>query len=885
MNNEASMNHELDFGVWLRQMRAVHDLTQEALAEKVGCSTQTVRAFESGRRRPSRDMAARIAAVLHVAPEALADFMRRARAPQFAPAKAALTIDDAPPEVLVAAVAALPSHPSVALPTDSLIGRYDDLQRVRRSLLDDQRRLVTLLGPGGIGKTRLALQSAADLAPHFADGVAFVPLAPVSDAADVVTAIAEAAGSPLPASQSPTDALLAFLHERSMLLVLDNLEHLLGPQHSDRISALFTHMLHHAPQVHLLVTTRERLRLREEWVIELGGLALPADERTGAIERAEAVVLFLERARQVSHDFALTPHNRAAVAQICRLLGGAPLGIELAASWVRVLSCEEIAAEIEHGTDMEMLSDRNLPARHRSLYAVMEHSWQLLSADEQYVLARMAVFRGGGTREAVAAVLAPDMPGAHPRLSKRLLLPLLAALVDKSLVRRATDTNAVTRYDLHELVRQYAAARLAEHTGEQAAVAARHATYYAEWVAHQESILKSARQKQAVQAMIAEIDNIRAAWRWGCAERNPRVLLQMFFTLDWFYEVHGWNTEAEALFAQGNAALRPVVERADASNEAQTCYWLLVGREGWHALRRDPSYAARRMHEAATTLRQINMYGGLMHVIKGLAYLQIFAGDYTSAEQLLDEALALAQAVDNAWARSVALVVRGVLETLRSDAATARQHLNRALAVARAVGDPRHVTLTLNYFGVTALNLGQLDEAERACREALTIAAEHQDRFQMSLSLQSLGRVALLRGDHAESEWLLHESLSIARDISDRWLEAQALGRLGMLASARGNRVRARQFHRAAVATAAAAPLPIALDELAALAEFELADQPGAALTALAYVQSHPLTRPAARARWHAVLSCSSAEQHADADAAAKGLTAQSPSALLALFS
>jgi tetratricopeptide (TPR) repeat protein len=279
------------------------------------------------------------------------------------------------------------------------------------------------------------------------------------------------------------------------------------------------------------------------------------------------------------------------------------------------------------------------------------------------------------------------------------------------------------------------------------------------------------------------------------------------------------------------------------------------------------------------------MYGGLMHVIKGLAYLQIFAGDYTSAEQLLEEALALAQAVDNAWARSVALVVRGVLETLRSDAATARQHLNRALAVARAVGDPRHVTLTLNYFGVTALNLGQLDEAERACREALTIAAEHQDRFQMSLSLQSLGRVALLRGDHAESEWLLHESLSIARDISDRWLEAQALGRLGMLASARGNRVRARQFHRAAVATAAAAPLPIALDELAALAEFELADQPGAALTALAYVQSHPLTRPAARARWHAVLSCSSAEQHADADAAAKGLTAQSPSALLALFS
>jgi predicted ATPase len=797
--------------------------------------------------------------------------MRLARAPQPEPNHERAAIVHA---ALATAVAPPASRPGIALPSDALIGRHADLQRLHAALLGEQRRLVALLGPGGIGKTRLALQAAADLAPHFADGVAFVALAPLAAAADVVTAIAEAVDCPLRASPDPEAALLAFLRERSMLLVLDNLEHLLGPQHGDQISALFAHMLHHAPHVQLLVTTRERMRLREEWAIELGGLALPADERPGAIERSEAVVLFLERARQVVHAFALTPHNRAAVAQICRMLGGAPLGIELAAGWVRVLSCEEIAAEIVRGADMEALSDRQLPARHRSLHAVMEHSWRLLSADEQHVLMHMAVFRGGGSRDALAAVL-PEVP-------QRALLPLLAALMDKSLVRRAADADGATRYDLHELVRQYAVARLTEHPVEQAAVAERHAAYYAAWVMQQEQILKSAHQKAAVHALVAEIDNIRAAWRWGCAERNAHVLHQMFFTLDWFYEVHGWNAEGEAMFAQGNAALRPLAVRDDAPNEVQTCYWLLVGREGWHALRRDPAHAARRMHAAAEALREVNVYGGRMHIIKGLAYLHIFAGDYAHAEALLDEALTLAGQIDHAWARSVALVVRGVLETLRSDAITARQYLHEGLTVARAVGDPRHVSLTLNYFGLTALNLGQLDEAERACRECLALAAAHQDRFQMSLALQTLGRVALLRGDYTASEWLLNESLSIAREIGDRWLEAQALGRMGALAAASGNRARARQQHRAAVAAAAAAPLPIALDELAALAEFELDEQPDAALAALMYVQNHPLTRPATRAQ--AAEHTAATEQRAPAEALARSFASQPPSALLSLF-
>jgi hypothetical protein len=228
-----------------------------------------------------------------------------------------------------------------------------------------------------------------------------------------------------------------------------------------------------------------------------------------------------------------------------------------------------------------------------------------------------------------------------------------------------------------------------------------------------------------------------------------------------------------------------------------------------------------------------------------------------------------------------------VLETLRSDAVTARRHLSDALAIARQVGDPRHVSLTLNYFGLAALNLGQLAEAERACSESLTIGAGNRDRFQMSLALQSLGRVALARGDHAECAWLLKEGLEIARSMGDRWLEAQALGYLGELAESTGELALARAQRRAAVATAALAPLPIALNELAGLARLELERMPAAALAALAFVRSHPLTQPSTAERadrdWAAAERARPAALPA-ASETARAFAPDRPAALLGLF-
>ncbi|HMQ31119.1 MAG TPA: helix-turn-helix domain-containing protein [Chloroflexaceae bacterium] len=864
------MANQMDFGSWLRQARTARGQTQEALAEAVGCATQTLRSLEIGRRRPSREMAARIAAVLGVPPEERDGVLALARAPLAAPAPGA-----APTPELPAGPA--PAPPRLAAPPATLIGRQQELARLRKALLDEGRRIVTLIGPGGIGKTSLALQVAGELADQFADGAAFVALAPVSEPANLATAIAEAVGCPLAGSRMPDVALREFVRDRELLLILDNLDQLLAP--GGQAVALLADLLAAGPGVRLLATSRERLHLRGERVIVVDGLPVADDRPGAAVEQAPATLLFLDRAQQADPAFALTRQNRGAVARICRLLGGVPLALELAASWVRVLSPAEIAEQVAHDAGALSAPGHDLPERHRSLRTVLDHSWQLLAPAERRLLAHLAAFRGGCRREAIAAVLGEaDAAG---------LLAHLAALVDRSVVRRALDADGATRYDLHEFVRQYAAAHLAEESVA-AEVAARHAAHYAAWAAAQEAALKSERQRPTLEALVAEIANLRAAWDWACAARDASLLRQMLPTLDWLYELRGWYDEARASFARAAEALREPAARPDAAELTRACYWLVYGRVGFHTLRRDPPFAVRRLAESVAALRQVSRSGEQIHCLKGLAYVRMFGGDYATAEALLDEGRAIAESRDDRWNLAMTLVIRGVMEALRSEPAVARGHLAAALAVARGVGDPRPVAQALTYLALVALALGEPQAAAPFAREAYLLAAAHQDRFQTSLALQALGRVALARGEHGECRWLFDEALAIAREIGDRWLEAQALGCLAALAAERGDLGVARAGRRAALSVAAAAPPPVALDELAALAALELDERPAAALAALAYVRHHPLARPAARAmaerHWLAAAERAAPGQLAAAEAAAAALPAERPAALLDLL-
>jgi tetratricopeptide (TPR) repeat protein len=413
--------------------------------------------------------------------------------------------------------------------------------------------------------------------------------------------------------------------------------------------------------------------------------------------------------------------------------------------------------------------------------------------------------------------------------------------------------------------------------------------HYAEWLTAQSQILKSARQDEALRAITAELGNVRAMWRWAVQQQDVAMVRQATETLHWFYEVCGWNAEGRAMFGAAAEALRPLVEDGSSATERlRATYWLLVTLEGWHTIRSDPATGIPRLFAGLEGQRTAGDPWALALCLVTVAYVQIFVSAYESAQAMLDEAEVISERSRYTWVLSVARVVRGVLETLRSDPETARRHLHAALVTARAVGDPRHVSLTLNYLGLTALSLGQHDEAERVCQECLAIAQPHQDRYQTSLALQSLGRVAIARGRHEEAEALIDESLAIAREMGDHWLEAQALGYLGQLAMARGDGARARVHRRSALRVASTVPQPIALDALAALADLELATQPDAALTALAYVRQHPLSRPAARAlaeqHWRDVWRELPAERCIAAETAAKSFPPETPAALLALF-
>jgi predicted ATPase len=284
-----------------------------------------------------------------------------------------------------------------------LIGRQRELAELDRLLADPACRLLTLVGPGGVGKTRLAIRAARQAAPAFADGVAFVPLAPLTFARFVVPAIAEALGFAFAGSAEPQRQLGHYLRDRRVLQVLDNLEHLLAEGVAEQVAEL----LECTSAVKFLVTSREVLDLQSEWVFEVHGLPVPEGPPALAGAPADAVELFLQRARRAQVGFSPSLEDEQAIVRICQQVAGLPLAIELAAAWVRVMSCAEVAQQLETAPEKLAVSSRDVPARHRSLRTVFDHSWKLLSEPEQQALASLAVFRGGFSR-GVARVLERD---------------------------------------------------------------------------------------------------------------------------------------------------------------------------------------------------------------------------------------------------------------------------------------------------------------------------------------------------------------------------------------------------------------------------------------------------------------------------------------------
>ena len=412
------------------------------------------------------------------------------------------------------------------------VGREAEL--VELSKLLSASRLVTVLGPGGMGKTRLSLETATGRLGTFTSGVYFVALAPLGTAEGIVPAIAEAVRYSFYPGPEPRQQLLDYLQPQPILLILDNFEHLLDG------ASLVSDILRAAPEIKILVTSRERLNIEGETIFRLEGMDFPNWETPEDAAEFSAVKLFLQSARRVQPEFALSVDNLKYVARICRMVQGMPLGILLAAAWAEALPLSEIAQEIEKSLDFLETEQRDLPSRHRSLRAAFDYSWNLLGNAERDAFKKLSVFRGGFTREAAQQVADASL--------KTLML-----LVNKSLLRR----NAATgRYEVHELLRQYGEEQLDKSAGDSDTCRALHCAFFAAFLQQMWKDLTNRRQMAAFETMGMDHNNILVAWNYAVAHRRADLLRTMAFSLWYYGEQRLSHSDAYDLFARAAAALQ-----------------------------------------------------------------------------------------------------------------------------------------------------------------------------------------------------------------------------------------------------------------------------------------------------------------------------------------
>lgn len=494
------LSTELTFSGWLRSRRHHLDLTQAELAQRIPCSVVTIRKLERGELRPSKQLAEQLAQALNIAPE------HRATLLTFARGMGPSAQHDATPTPAVLSAASEASglpfrQHNLSAQTTPLVGREAELAELQRLLERPNVRLVTIVGAGGMGKTHLAQETARQYLERTQDQVFFVALAPLSAAEGLATAIIDALGYPLQQDRrSPEQQLLDYVQRKKMLFVLDNFEHLLIG------AGLVNDMLRVAPGVRILVTSREPLQLSGETLYRLGSLAYPEQASPVNVLDYAAVKLFIERARHLLLAFEPSAADHEAIVRICRLVGGMPLGILLAASWVILLSLPDIADEISQSLDFLEAELRDLPERHHSLRAVFTHSWRRLADAERTVFMRLAVFRGGFTRQA-----AQNVAGASLRT--------LRVLVNQSLLQ----VEQGERYTLHELLRQYAEIEL-EAAQQSAATREHHCAYYVDWLARRAGNLNGPRQAAALAEIETEVENVRLAWQWAVVHANSEQI-------------------------------------------------------------------------------------------------------------------------------------------------------------------------------------------------------------------------------------------------------------------------------------------------------------------------------------------------------------------------
>ena len=819
------------FGEWLKQRRKTLDLTQEELATRAGCSVFALRKIETGERRPSKQLAGLLAAALEIPEDDKPIFIRVARGD--------LTLErlrTSSPDSKPASLAPQPVSHHLPLPPTPLLGRDPELSAMERIFLEPQCRLLTLTGMGGIGKTRLALEFASRQRGKFPDGVHYVPLASINSPDLIVPAIAEALKYSF---AGPTDLQqqlfnhLASTIGRPALLVLDNLEHLLA--RSSAAAELVAEILQRFSNIKVLCTSRERLNLHGEWTYELHGLSIPSSEYD-TLEDYSAPILFIQRMRQISADFELTASEKPAVFQICRLVEGIPLALELAAAWAGMLSCREIAQEIETNIGFLSSSMRDIPERHRSLKATFDHSWRLLSETEQDVLSRLSVCHGGFDRRA-----AERIAGAT--------LPLLSSLVSKSLVRRTEGG----RYDLHEVIRQYALSQLNEDQAQSDAARDRHCGYFLKFVSDREKHLKSAAQQEVMRELTREMDNIRLAWVWGIERRKFELLAASVRCLGWMFEVGG-------LLREGIEQLELLIQALKAGPHdplSKKALGPALVQQGLLNFRTGQFVHAMQLYNAGISiLRSVDERALLSDALIFSGTITHLNGDYIEAKKLIEEGLECAHAANDLWFAAYGLYNLGHVDSLMGEYQKGYEQMQKGLQLWRELGDPHSISLGLNFLVETQIKLNHYAEAREAMHESISLCEQTKNRWGMGTAYRYLGLVTLAEGEHIEAQFHLQKSLEIFGEYFKGWDIATTLIYLGQAEALSGNRSEAKKHLLDALRLAHdIRSRPLMLEAVTALSFLEKCLNSERVAGWLALVISHPAATEDTRERACLIIS------------------------------
>jgi len=731
------------FGHWLRRRRKALDLTREGLADRVGCSAATIRKIEAEERRPSGQIAALLAEIFSIPADEREAFIRFARGDL--ESRPSTPVEDAPWQAPI-----MPTRSNLPSNVTSLVGREKEIAEVREYFQRADIRLVTLIGPPGIGKTRLSLEAARKSLADFPDGVFFVPLAPLGDPALIASVILQALGYVGTKGLSTNRQLPDNIGNKHLLLVLDNCEHFI-----DEVSVLASDLLLACSRLNILATSREALRVPGEWLYPVPPLGVPEESSTidlQAIARYPALTLFAERARAVRPDFTLNAENVEAVASICAQLDGLPLAIELIAARIRLMSPQTLLERLNEQFVLSADGMRAVSARQKTLNNAIGWSFDLLSPADQKAFAWLSVFRGGFSLEAAESVLGTEF--ADHSIADRI-----ASLLDKSLLQRKLDPFGNPRFHMLVTIKQFAFERL-RGLKEEANARNSHLNYYHGFAEKGAQEIRGPSQVEWANRTQVEHDNFRAALEWSVSNQMTESALRLLCALGWPWEIQGHYREARSWFEKIRAM-------PDKSNYPAIYARVLnhIGRHCWsqdnfvdaHSLLEESQVIAKELGEKGEKILA-DTFAWL-----GLAVMTS-SHDANQAKSLFEEGRKLAQKWGDQHRVAINTFHLGIAERELGQDQNSQTLLEESLSLFQQFGDLFFIARVSLFLGYLFLKKGDFDEARFFFEEHLRIDQKLQFWDGIAEGWRDLGNLYRQQGNHEQAEKFYEQSRTICRE-------------------------------------------------------------------------------------------------------------------------